>query len=172
LEKTAITYELEGLEKKENQPSHEMGLVREDVKGMSAVDENSLDMHVIMEMIVEIEDGMKRSSAQLAVLKKIVRMKQKLGKKKDEKVEWKRVVGWTERRPGANAGEAGYLKGDMVKIKNRVEFKEMKKPVKEWNVHGEVVDVEKRFVIVCCENPEGRNERVPREPHNIELMEN
>jgi len=85
LEKTAITYELEGLEKKENQPSHEMGLVREDVKGMSAVDENSLDMHVIMEMIVEIEDGMKRSSAQLAVLKKIVRMKQKFEKRKTRK---------------------------------------------------------------------------------------
>ena len=139
-----------------------MGVVKDEIKDNSTDDGSSLDMQDIMGRITEIEDGIRKSTLQLAVLKEIVRNKK--GKKK-------RIVGWTERRPGADARKSGYVKRDRVGIKNRVEFKEMKYPVKKLNVCGEVVDVIKRFVIVCCENPEGVHEWVAREPHNIELIE-
>jgi len=149
-----------------------MGIVKKEVKDSSMGDGSSLDMQDIMGMIIEIEDGIRKSTLQLSVLKEIVRNKQeKTGESKPGKGKKKRIVGWTERRPGADARKAGYMKGDRVGIKNRVEFKEMEYPVKKSNVCGEVIDVIKRFVIVNCENPEGVYEWVAREPHNIELIE-
>jgi len=131
----------------------------------------SVDMGSITEAIEAIEKDM-RKAMELATLKRQVTGSTG-GERKSQKSPGKvnRVVGWLMRKPGANAKDAGFLIGDIVKITNLVQYIKTRKKIREKDVIGVVKDITKRFVVVLCKNPDGVEEDVNREPHHLRLVE-
>jgi len=143
-----------------------------DTKGRSGNAMGSVDMESITDAINMIEKDMRKVMVELVALKGQV-ARSSGGERKSRKNLGKvnRIVGWLKRRPGANAKDAGFLVGDVVKIINIVQYKKTRKKIREKDVIGVVKDITKRFVVVLCKNPDGVLEDVDREPHHVRLVE-